>query len=377
MAYILTEQGTAIVDMVRDFMENEVKPYVEECDREGRFPLELYQKAFALDFHKIELPREMGGLGLDYITIAAILEEVGKVDSGFATTLMSISLALKPVLLFGTPEQKKRVIDKILPGAFAAFALTEPGAGSDAGACRTTAVKDGDSYVINGTKCFITSGAQAEVITVFASTDLSKGVKGLSAFLVEKGTPGLSYGKKEDKMGIRLSSTSELIFEDVRVPAENMVGKEGMGFKIAMETLNLARPLVGAVAVGIAQRAIEEAVKYSKERIAFGKPICKNQGISFKLADMETNAETARQMVAHAFELYMKHMPFTKEAAISKYYAGKVAVENALEAIQILGGYGYVKEYPVEKLLRDAKIFQIFEGTDEVQKITISAQMLK
>ncbi len=376
MSYILDEKGKAIVSMAKAFMEAEVAPYVAELDREGKVPLDLYDKAFALGFHKMEIPKEFGGLGLDYITVAAALEEIGKVDAGFAVSLMSISLALKPILMYGQPQQKQYAADKVLPGAFAAFALTEPGAGSDAAAVRTTAVRDGDYYVLNGTKCFITSGDLAEILVVFASTDLKKGVRGLSAFIVEKGTPGLSYGKKEDKVGIRTTSTSEIILEDVRVPAENLLGAEGKGFKIAMETLNLARPLTGAVAVGIAQRALDEAVAYSKERIAFGKPISANQGISFKLADMQIRVETARQMVAHAFELYERQMPFVTEAAVAKCYAGEVATKNALDAIQIFGGYGYMREYPVEKLLRDAKIFQIFEGTDEVQKITIAGQIL-
>lgn len=377
MGYILDEQGKAIVKLAHDFMENEVEPYVAELDRAGEYPEKLYQKAYQLGFHKMEIPEAYGGLGLDYITVAAVLEEMGKVDAGFAVTMMSISLALKPILFSGTPEQKQWAIDKILPGGTAAFALTEPGAGSDAGACRTTAVREGDEYVINGTKCFITSGNHAEVLTVFANTDPAKGAKGLSAFIVEKGTPGLSYGKKEDKLGIRLSSTSEIILEDVRVPAKNLLGKEGQGFRIAMETLNLARPLTGATAVGIAQRALEEAVKYSKERIAFGKPIAANQGISFKLAEMEVRAETARQVTAYALNLYQKHEPFVKAGAVSKLHAGEAAVMNALDAIQVLGGYGYIREYPVEKLLRDAKIFQIFEGTDEIQKITIAGQLLK
>ncbi len=377
MSYILDEKGKAIVSMAKAFMEAEVEPYVAELDREGSVPMELYEKAFALGFHKMELPKEYGGLGLDYITVAAVLEEIGKVDAGFAVSLMSISLALKPILMYGKPEQKQYAADIILPGNFAAFALTEPEAGSDAASVRTRAVRDGDYYVLNGTKCFITSGDLAQILVVFASTDPSKGVRGLSAFMVERDTPGLSFGKHEDKLGIRTSRTSEIILEDVRVPAENLLGGEGKGFKIAMETLNLARPLTGAVAVAIAQRALDEAVHYSQERIAFGKPISANEGISFKLAEMQIRVETARQIVAHAFYLYEHDMPFVKEAAVAKCYTGEVATQNALDAIQIFGGYGYMRDYPVEKLLRDAKIFQIFEGTDEVQKMTIAGQLLR
>lgn len=306
------------------------------------------------------------------------MEEIAKVDAGFAVTMMSLSLALKPILLFGSPEQKKWAADKIIPkGGFAAFALTEPDAGSDAGAVKTTAIKDGNEYVLNGSKCFITTSSYADIYVVFANVDLSRGLKGLSAFIVEKGTPGLILGKPEDKMGIRLSDTCSITLDDVRIPAANLIGKEGQGFKIAMETLNLARPLTAAVAVGIGQRAIQEAVQYAKQRIAFGKPLYKNQAISFKLADMEIRVQTARSMVAHSMELYQHHLPYIKEAAIAKSYAGDVAVKTALDAIQVLGGYGYTTDYPVEKLLRDAKIFEIFEGTTEIQHITIADQMMK
>lgn len=378
MGYILDDTGNMLVKLTKNFMENEVAPYVAELDKNHEFPLDLYKKAFDIGLHTIEIPTEFGGSGLPYTTVCAILEEIGKVDAGFAVTMMSLSLALKPILLFGSKEQKQWAAEKIIPnGGFAAFALTEPDAGSDAGAVKTTAVKDGDEYILNGSKCFITSSSYADIYTVFASVDLSKGLKGLSAFIVEKGTPGLTLGKPEDKMGIRLSNTCSITLDDVRVPAKNLIGKEGQGFKIAMETLNLARPLTAAVAVAIGQRAIEEAISYAKQRIAFGKPIIKNQAIAFKLADMETRVQTARSMVAHSMELYQRHDPYIKEAAIAKNYAGEIAVANALDAIQILGGYGYTADYPVEKLLRDAKIFEIFEGTSEIQRITIADRMIK
>ena len=377
MAYILDEKGKAIVKLVKDFMENEVAPYVVEYDRSGEYPEFLYKKACDLGLNKLEIPKEVGGYGLDYITIAACVEEMAKVDAGFSTGLNSTSLALKPILLYANPELKKWACEYVVNGGTAAFALTEPAAGSDAGAVRTRAVKVGDEYIINGTKCFITGAAHSQVMSVIASTDPTKGSKGLSAFVVPSDTPGVSFGKHEDKMGIRLSETSEIIFEDVHIPASNLLGKEGEGFKVAMGTLNLARPIVGAAAVGIAQRALEEAVKYSKERIAFGKPIAKQQGVSFKIAEMAARCEGARQAVAHAFRLYEAGLPYLTEAAISKYLGGQAAVQNALDAIQIFGGYGYIRDYPVEKLLRDSKIFTIFEGTDEVQKITIAGQLLR
>src|SRR5665648_531928 len=265
MGYILNEEQNSLVDMVEKFMTNEVKPHVAEFDITGEFPKELYKKAFELGLHCIDIPEEFGGGGVDYLTAAAIYEEIGKVDAGFATGLCATSLALKPVLIAGTPEQKKLFSDIIIPGAFGAFCLTEPDAGSDAGSIRTTAVRDGDEYIINGGKCFITNGGVSDVFVVFASTDKSKGLKGLTAFIVERSRAGITVGKEENKMGIRLSNTSEVIFEDVRIPVTNLLGKEGDGFKIAMKTLDLSRPFVGVIAVGIAQRAIDESIKYSTE----------------------------------------------------------------------------------------------------------------
>lgn len=377
MGYILNEEQTGLVDMVKEFMNNEVKPYVAEFDTTGEFPRKLYEKAFEMGLHCLEIPEEFGGSGVDYMTTAAIYEEIGKVDAGFAVGLCATSLSLKPVLIAGTPEQKKLFSDIIVPGAFGAFCLTEPNAGSDAGSVRTTAVREGDEYVINGAKCFITNGGVSDVYIVFASTDKSKGLKGLTAFIVERSRGGITVGKEENKMGIRLSNTTDVVFEDVRIPATNLLGKEGEGFKIAMKTLDLARPFVGAVAVGIAQRAIEESVKYSKERITFRKPIANFQAIQFMLADMDIETEAARQAVIHAMQLIIAKRPYSREAAIAKCFAGDVAVKVALDAIQVLGGYGYSREYPVEKLLRDAKIFQIFEGTNQIQRIVVAGNLLR
>ncbi len=377
MAYILNEEQKDLVSMAHDFCEKEIKPYAADWDREGTFPLETYKKAMEIGFHCLEIPEEFGGGGLDYISVAAVMEEFAKYDLGFATTLTGTTLSLKPVLMHGTPEQKKLYADVIVNGGLGAFALTEADAGSDAAACRTTAVREGEEYIINGTKCFITNSTYADIFVVFASVDRSMGVKGLSAFIVERDRPGFSVDKHEDKMGIRSSNTASLVFDNVRIPADHLLGKEGEGFKIAMQTLDLARPMVGACAVGVAQRALDEAVKYAKERICFGKPIAKLQAIQFMMADMAIGTETARQMVVHAINLYEAHMPFGAEAAIAKCYAGDVAYKNAGDAIQILGGYGYSREYPVEKLLRDAKILQIYEGTNQVQRVVIAGQLLR
>jgi len=302
---------------------------------------------------------------------------MAKVDAGFVVSLTSTELAFKSLYVAGTKEQQKKYMDIVVPGKFGAFALTEPGAGSDAGAVRTVAARDGDSYILNGSKCFITSAEYADVYIVFASTDRSKGIKGLSAFLVERSLPGISVGKHENKMGIRISNTCDVVFEDVRVPADNLVGNEGEGFSIAMKTLDLSRPFVAAAAVGICQRALDESVKYAKERVQFGMPIASLQAIQFMLADMQILTESARQSVVYTMECIMNHEPYSMASAICKTLAGDAAVKVSQDAVQILGGYGFSKEYPVEKLYRDAKIFQIFEGTNQVQRVVIANGLLK
>ena len=347
MGYILNEDQKSLVAMAHDFCEKEIKPYAAQWDRDGVFPLESYKKAMEIGYHCLEIPEEYGGGGIGYVTVAAVMEEFAKYDLGFATTLMGTTLSLKPVLMHGTPEQKKMYADVIVGGGLGAFALTEAGAGSDAAACRTTAVREGDEYVINGTKCFITNSTYADIFVVFASTNRNAGVKGLSAFIVERDRAGFSVDKHEDKMGIRTSDTASLVFDNVRIPA------------------------------GLAQRAVDEAVKYAKERICFGKPIAKLQAIQFMLADMEIGVETARQMVIHTLQLAEAHLPYGKEAAVAKCYAGDVAFKVAGDAVQVLGGYGYSREYPVEKLLRDAKILQIYEGTNQVQRVVIAGQLLR
>ena len=376
MGYILNEDSKALVADVRNFCEKEVKEQCKEYDRSGEFPAEIYEKAIALGYHMLEVPEEFGGLGLDRITVSAMYEEMAKADAGFATTFAASQLGLKPVLIAGTDEQKQTCCDMIIEGGYGAFCLSEPNAGSDAGSGKTTAVKDGDDYILNGRKCFITNAPVADFYVVTAMTTKDVGTKGMSAFLIYKDTPGLSTTNHEDKMGIRTSITSDVVLEDCRIPASQILGAEGTGFVTAMKTLDLARTVMGTVAVGIAQRALDEGVEYTKSRMQFGKPVAKNQALQFKMADMEIQIETARQMVVHAYNLMEAGLPFSKESAIAKCYAGDIAVQVALDGIQLLGGYGYSREYPVEKLLRDAKIFQIFEGSNEVQRIVVANSIL-
>lgn len=376
MAYLISEEAQDLLQDVKHFCDNEVKEQCKEYDKTGEWPKEIYDKAIEQGYQALEIPEEYGGPGLSRVDVAALIEQMAIADAGFATTISASGLGTKPVLIAGSDALKKKACDIILDGGFGAFCLTEPGAGSDAGAGKTTAVLDGDEYVLNGRKCFITNGGVASFYCVTAMTDKTKGVKGMSMFFVEAGTPGLSTGHEEDKMGIRTSNTCDVVFEDCRIPKENLIGEEGRGFNIAMKTLDQARTWMGCVATGIAQRAMEEAIAYGKERIQFGKPIIKNQAIAFKIADMEIKIETARQMVAHALTKMDMGLPHTMESAIAKCFASDIAMEVASEAIQIFGGYGYSREYPVEKLLRDAKIFQIFEGTNEVQRIVVSNNII-
>jgi butyryl-CoA dehydrogenase len=372
MSYLISEEGQELLGTVKEFCDKEVKEQCKEYDRTGEWPKKIYDKAVKMQLHMLEVPKKYGGIGLDRISTAALFEQMAMADAGFATTISASGLGLKPVLIAGTEEQKKRACKRIVDGGFSAFCLTEPGAGSDPGSAKTTAVKDGDSYVLNGRKCFITNGGVASFYCIAAMTDKSAGTRGMSMFYVEKGTPGLSTGHEEDKMGIRTSNTCDVVLEDCRIPASNLIGEEGKGFPIAMKTLDQARTWMGCVATGIAQRAMDEAIAYGKQRVQFGRPILKNQALKFKIADMAIKIETARQMVAYALTLMDRNLPHTKESAIAKCYASDIAMEVTSDAVQIFGGYGYSREYPVEKLLRDAKIFQIFEGTNEIQRIVIA-----
>jgi butyryl-CoA dehydrogenase len=373
----LTAEQKDLQKLVREFTQKEVAPVAKHYDHTGEFPVDLVKKVVNLGLHCMPAPEEYGGPGLDALTCAILTEELAKGDVGFATTVAANGLASYPVLLAGNEEQKQHFFDILMQGKLAAFCLTEPGAGSDAGSVATTARRDGDEYVLNGTKCFITNGGVASVYTVFASVDPSKGLKGLTAFLVERDRPGLSVGKEEDKMGIRSSNTTEVVFQDVRIPASNLLGKEGEGFKIAMQTLDISRPVVGSLGVGVAQAALDAAVKYAKERVQFGKPIGTFQALQFMLADMAIWVEAARALVYRAAYLKDSGQPFSKESAMAKTLGGDVAMKVTTDAVQILGGYGYSREYPVEKMMRDAKILQIFEGTNQIQRVVISGQLLK
>ena len=377
MAYLISDEAKDLLKDLKKFCDNEVREQAKEFDKSGEWPKDMYAKAIEQGYQALEVPQEFGGPGLSRVDIAALMEEMAKADAGFATTISASGLGMKPVLIAGNDAQKKKLCETISNGGFAAFCLTEPGAGSDPGAGKTTAVKEGDSYVLNGRKCFSTNGEVADVYCVTALTDKEAGMKGMSMFFVEKGTPGLSTGNHEDKMGIRCSNTSDVVFDNCKIPAANLIGKEGDGFKIAMQTLDQARTWMGCLAVGIAQRAMEEAIAYTKERVQFGKPVIKNQAMHFKIADMEIKIETARQMVAHALTKMDMGLPYSMESAIAKCYASDIAMQVASEAIQCFGGYGYSREYPVEKLLRDAKIFQIFEGTNEVLRIVIGNNITK
>lgn len=377
MSYLISEEAKDLLLDVRNFCEKEVVEVCKEADKTGEWPEDLYEMAKEQGYFALEVPEELGGPGLSRVDIAALFEEMAKADAGFATTISASGLGMKPVLIAGSEEQKNYVADVAMEGGLGAFCLTEPGAGSDASSGTTTAVKDGDEYVLNGRKCFITNGAVASYYCITALTDKSKGVKGISMFLVPAGTPGLSAGKEEDKMGIRTSNTTDVVLEDCRIPASNLIGEEGKGFSIAMKTLDQARAWMGCIAVGIAQRGIDEAKKYTDERIQFGKAINENQAIQFKLADMDIQTEVARQMVANALTRMDMGLSYNRESAIAKCFASDIAMRVAEDAIQLFGGYGYSREYPVEKLLRDAKIFQIFEGTNEILRIVVANNLLR
>ncbi len=378
MDFALNEEQLELQEMVREFVEKEITPYAAEMDAENHMRDGLIDKANEMGLLNVIVPEELDGPGLDSISVATIYEELGKGCAGVATSLAANSLATVPVLLAGTDEQKKMYCDILNNGGLAAFALTEPGAGSDAGGVSTRAVhnKEEGTYTLNGTKMFITNGGLAEIFLVFANTRKTGGIRGLTAFIVPKDTPGFSVGKKENKMGIRPSNTTELVLQDVVIPESYRVGREGEGFRIAMNTLDSARPFVGAVSVGIAQAALDYAVKYAKERRQFGQPIASFQMVQGMLADMAMKVETARLMVQKACWMRDQGMEFSKEAAMAKCYAADVAMQVTTDAVQVMGGYGYTKEYPVEKMMRDAKIMQIYEGTNQIQRLVIANKLL-
>ncbi|MDI3280178.1 MAG: acyl-CoA dehydrogenase [Bacillota bacterium] len=377
--YFLTEEQEMIRDLARRLAEEKVAPVARELDEKEEFPHEIMRLCAEADLFGVWIPEEYGGLGGGVLEQVLVVEELSRACAGVATTYAASALGGYPILLFGSEEQKKRYLPDLAAGRrLAAFALTEAGAGSDAGSIRTRAVREGDYYVLNGTKQWITNGGEADLYVVIAVTDPEKGSRGVSAFIVEKGTPGFSFGAKEKKMGIRASTTRELIFADCRVPRENLLGKEGMGFLVAMRTLDRTRPGVGAQAVGIAQGALDAAVRYARERRQFDQPIISFQAIQHKLADMAIQVEAARALVyavARAIDAGAKE--FSKESAMAKVFASDVAMRVTVEAVQILGGNGYSREYPVEKMMRDAKVTQIYEGTNEIQRNIIAQALAK
>jgi butyryl-CoA dehydrogenase len=379
MNFRLTEEHEMIRKMVRDFARNEVAPSAAERDEEERFDRKIFDKMAELGLTGIPWPEEYGGIGSDYLAYCIAVEELSRVCASTGVTLSAhTSLAGWPIYKFGSEGQKQKYLKPMAQGEkIGAYGLTEPGSGSDAGGMRTTARLDGDHYILNGSKIFITNGGIADIYVVFALTDPESRQKGTTAFIIESDFPGFSVGKKEKKLGIRSSPTTEIIFEDCRVPKENMLGKEGEGFKIAMMTLDGGRNGIAAQAVGIAQGALDAAVDYAKEREQFGKPIALQQGIGFKLADMATNVEAARLLTYQAAWLESEGLPYGKESAMSKLFAGDAAMKVTTEAVQVFGGYGYTKDYPVERYMRDAKITQIYEGTQEIQRLVISRMITK
>ncbi len=376
--YELTEEQKMLQQTVRQLAKEKVEPRAAEIDAKGEYPWDMFELLKENDLLSLPYPEELGGSGADLMSICIAIEELAKVCTSTSLILGVNKLGSTPILLAGNDEQLKKYIPPLARGEKqCAFGLTEPGAGSDAAAMSTRAVRKGDVYVINGQKCFITNGGIADIYTVFAKTDESAGVKGISAFIVEKDFPGFEVGKKESKMGIRGSQTTELIFTDMEVPAENLLGKEGEGFKIAMMTLDRTRPTIGAQAVGIAQGALDYAVAYAKERVQFGAPIARLQGIQFMIADMAMQIEAARQLVYYAANLVERAgREASAVSAMAKCFASDVAMRVTVDAVQILGGYGYMTDYPLERMMRDAKITQIYEGTNQIQRVVIARHIL-
>ena len=377
MDFRLTKEQLLVRKMVREFAENEVKPLAAEIDEEERFPMETVQKMAKLGMMGIYFPKEYGGAGGDALSYAITVEELAKVCGTTAVIVSAhTSLCCAPIFENGTEEQKMKYLPDLCSGRkIGAFGLTEPNAGTDASGQQTTAVLDGDHYVLNGSKCFITNGSVADVFVVFAMTDPKMGNRGISAFIVEKGFKGFSQGKHEKKMGIRGSSTCDLIFEDCIVPKENLLGKEGAGFKIAMATLDGGRIGIAAQALGIGEGAIDEAIKYTKERVQFKKRISSFQNTQFQLADMHTRMQAAQFLVYNAAMKKQAHERCSMEAAMAKLFAAEAASDVTRRAVQLFGGYGYTREYPVERMMRDAKITEIYEGTSEVQRMVIAANL--
>ncbi len=379
MDYFLTEEQEMIRDLARRIAQEKILPLRVELDEKEEFPWSIMKNLAEADLFGIYLPEEYGGTSGGCFELCLVVEELSRVCAGVALCFATSALGTFPLLLFGNDQQKKKYLSAIAQGEkLVAFALTEANAGSDAGGIQTTARLEGNEYVLNGTKQWITNGGEAEIYTVIAMTDKARGSRGASAFIVEKGTPGFEFGKKEKKLGIRSSSTRELIFTDCKIPKENLLAREGMGFIVAMKTLDTSRPGIGAQAIGIAQGALDEALVYARERIQFGKPIISFQAIQHMMADMATQIEAARFLVYGAARYVDSGAKdISKISAMAKVFASDVAMKVTTDAVQILGGYGYMRDYPVEKMMRDAKITQIYEGTNQIQRNVIALQLIK
>lgn len=379
MDYFLSEEQIMIRDLARQIAEEKIVPVRAELDETGEFPWDVMKVLAQSDLFGLFIPEEYGGLGKGCLELCIAIEELSRACLGVSTTFAANALGTYPLLLFGNSDQKKKYLPDIAAGKrLVAFGLTEANAGSDAGGTQTTAKLDGNEYILNGTKQWITNGGEAEIYTIIAITDRSKGPRGASAFVVEKGTPGFTFGKKENKMGIRASATTELIFDNCRIPKENLIGKDGAGFLVAMKTLDSSRTGVGSQGVGVAQGAYDEAVKFARKRIQFGHPIISFQAIQHMLADMTTSIEAARSLVysvARFIDGGAKDV--SKESAMAKVFATDVAMKVTTDALQVTGGSGYMKEYPLEKMMRDAKILQIYEGTNQIQRNVIGQAIIK
>jgi butyryl-CoA dehydrogenase len=379
MDYLLTEEQIMIRDLARQIAVEKIVPVRAELDEQNKYPRDIMKAMAQADLFALFIPEEYGGLGKKSLELCITVEELSKACVGVATTYASSALGTYPILLYGSEEQKKKFLPDVASGkSLVAFGLTEANAGSDASGIQTTAKLEGNEYVLNGTKQWITNGGEAELYTIIAITDRSKGPRGASAFIVEKGTPGFTFGKKENKMGIRASSTTELIFNNCRIPKENLISKQGMGFIIAMKTLDSSRTGVGAMGVGVAQGAIDEAISFAKNRVQFGQPITSFQAIQHMFADMQTQTEAARALVySVARFIDSGAKDFSRASAMAKLFGTDVSMKVTTDAVQIMGGSGYMKEYPVEKMMRDAKILQIFEGANQIQRNVIALDMIR
>jgi len=379
MDLYLTEEQRLVRETARDFAENKVKPLAAELDASARFPSELIPQMAELGFMGVPYPEKYGGAGMDYIAYALVVEEISRACGSTGVIISAhTSLACDPIYNYGTEEQKQKFLKPMASGKkIGCFGLTESGAGSDAAALKTSAELKGNQWLINGTKLFITNGGQAEVAVIFALTDREKKHKGISAFIIEKGTPGFSIGKTEKKLGINASSTTELVFDNCRIPKENLLGQTGEGFKIALSTLDGGRIGIAAQALGISQAALDESIKYSKARQQFGQPIAALQAIQWMIADIATKIEAARLLTYNAASLKDKGKPYSKEAAMAKVFASETATFATHRGIQIHGGYGYTRDYPLERFYRDARITEIYEGTSEIQRLVIANNLLR